>query len=61
MFITKPWAKDNNNNEIPTYYSIENGNILRQHIEFNSGSVFPITADPMWCGALISSTSWINR
>ena len=61
MIIAKPWAKDANNTEISTYYSIENGNILRQHIEFNAESVFPITADPIWCGSLISSTSWINR
>jgi Protein of unknown function (DUF2599) len=59
--ILAPWAKDANGNDIPTWYTIEANSTLRQYIDFNENSVFPITADPAWCGASIASTSWINR
>ena len=59
LSIAKPWAKDNNGKDLPTSYSV-NGNNLRQTIDF-TGAVFPVTADPIWCGNAINSVSWIYR
>jgi Protein of unknown function (DUF2599) len=57
LVIAKPWAKDANGIDLKTSYSIVSGNILRQKIELK-GAVFPVVADPLWCGDQISSTSW---
>ena len=48
MYILKPWAKDNNNKELQTYYEVEDKQII-QYINFENAE-FPITADPTWCG-----------
>ncbi len=58
--ILPPWAKDANGINIPTHYEIV-WNTLRQHIDFNANTAFPVVADPAWCGQSIASTSWINR
>ena len=55
--IGKPWAKDVNGKDLKTSYSVENGNILRQKIELKD-AVFPVVADPIWCGNQISSVQW---
>jgi Protein of unknown function (DUF2599) len=55
--IGKPWAKDVNGKDLKTNYLIENGNILRQKIDLKN-AVFPVVADPMWCGNQISSVQW---
>lgn len=63
-YIAKPWAKDANGNDIPTHYEIKKQKdeiILRQYIEFDKNSVFPITADPSLCSQAVSSVQWINR
>ena len=39
---------------------IVNGNILRQKIDFKD-AVFPVTADPTWCGDKINSAKWVER
>jgi hypothetical protein len=57
IVIAKPWAKDANNKELSTSYSIINGNILRQTID-TKNAVFPVVADPLWCGSAVSSTNW---
>jgi hypothetical protein len=57
LIIAKPWAKDANGKDLKTSYSIENGNILRQKIDLKE-AVFPVVADPTWCGNQISSTNW---
>lgn len=60
LFIAKPWATDNNNQKLNTKYTIINKNILRQEIDFTN-AVFPIVADPLWCGNAIDKVEWINR
>lgn len=59
LIIGKPWAKDANGVELKTTYSVI-GSILRQQIDFTN-AVFPIVADPIWCGVTTSYVSWINR
>ena len=58
--VAKPWAIDANKKELKTWYTVENGNILRQNIELK-GAVFPVVADPAWCGNSIDKTEWENR
>jgi hypothetical protein len=58
--IAKPWAKDNNGKDLKTWYTIEKGNILRQNIDLK-GAVFPVVADPAWCGNAVNYVTWINR
>ncbi|UYO35464.1 hypothetical protein NF868_15700 [Bacillus zhangzhouensis] len=41
------WAKDANNQDVPTYYKTD-GNTLIQVVDFNSKTAFPIVADPDW-------------
>jgi Protein of unknown function (DUF2599) len=60
ILIAKPWAKDANNKELSTSYSIINGNTLRQTID-TKNAVFPVVADPIWCGNAVASTSWLWR
>ena len=55
-FIAKPWARDKNNKELPTYYSVNN-DTLTQHIDY-ANAVFPVSADPAWCGAAVDKTYW---
>ncbi len=55
--IAKPWAKDADNKELSTSYSIVNGNILRQTID-TKNAVFPVVADPMYCGDGVSYITW---
>ena len=57
-FIAKPWAKDANNKDLPTNYSVVNSNTLRQTIDFQD-AVFPVVADPLFCNSYISYTYWI--
>lgn len=56
LTILKPWAKDANGKDLKTEYQI-NGNNLRQVIDFK-GAVFPITADPAWCGNVVGTVNW---
>lgn len=58
--IVAPWAKDANGINIPTHYEVL-WNTLRQYIDFDANTAFPVVADPAWCGQSIASTSWINR
>lgn len=59
IFILKPWAKDSENKELKTWYEvIPNG--IRQHVDFNN-AIFPVVADPTWCGSAIQYVSWIKR
>ena len=55
--IAKPWAKDNNGKDLKTWYTIEKSNILRQNIDLK-GAVFPVVADPLWCGQVASYVGW---
>lgn len=58
--VGKPWAKDANGKDLKTWYTVEKGNILRQTIDLNN-AVFPVTADPIWCGTAINYVNWIRR
>lgn len=60
LIIGKPWAKDANNKDLKTSYSIVDNKILRQTID-TKNAVFPVVADPIWCGNAVSSTTWIYR
>jgi hypothetical protein len=51
--ILKPWARDANNKELSTHYTVDN-NILRQHITTDNMTKYPINADPTWCGNMIN-------
>lgn len=59
-YIPKPWAVDAAGNEIPTQYIIE-GTTLKQYVDIDKATEFPVIADPIWCGAAIKSVTWINR
>ncbi len=59
-YIPNPWAKDADGNDIPTHYTIE-GTTLRQHVDIGKATLFPVVADPIWCGAAIKSVKWIER
>ncbi len=60
VIIVKPWAKDANNKELKTWYSIANGNALRQYIDFK-GASFPIVSDPLWCSDVVNDVKWVYR
>lgn len=46
--LKKPWATDANGNDVPTWYSWEQGR-LTQHVELTAqGIAFPVVADPAW-------------
>jgi hypothetical protein len=53
-YLQAPWARDANGVELPTTYSIADGNVLVQHID-TEGATFPVVADPStgcgvgWC------------
>jgi hypothetical protein len=53
MVIGAPWARDADGNDLETYYEIVNQNTLRQHIDFDKNTAFPVSADPTWCGRYI--------
>jgi Protein of unknown function (DUF2599) len=59
LFIAKPWAKDAIGKELKTIYSVKS-NILTQNIDL-AGAVFPVVADPLWCGNQINSTNWYQN
>jgi hypothetical protein len=54
--ILPPWAKDANGKNLLTKFTI-NDNVLTQHID-TKNAIFPVTADPTWCGNIISSIWW---
>lgn len=45
--VDKPWAYDSNNKALKTQYTIE-GDTLRQVVETNADTKWPIVADPNW-------------
>lgn len=59
IFILKPWAIDTNQKELKTWYTVSGSNLI-QNIDF-SNAVFPIIADPLWCGNVASSVQWSWR
>lgn len=61
LTVAPPWAKDKNGQDLKTYYTVEQGNILRQYVKFDNNTAFPIMADPIWCGNSIDRTSWEFR
>lgn len=58
--IGKPWAVDANKKDLKTWYTVENGNTLRQHINLQNAA-FPVVADPIWCGNQINRVQWAWR
>jgi hypothetical protein len=58
--VGKPWATDNTGKELKTWYEILDKTTLRQHIDIKN-AVFPVIADPLWCGSAIFSSGWIYR
>ena len=60
LSIAKPWAVDANKKDLKTWYTVEDGNTLRQHIEL-ANAAFPVVADPTWCGNQISRVQWAWR
>lgn len=57
--ILKPWARDANNKELKTWYEVVDSG-LRQQIDL-SEAVFPVLADPLWCGNFFEKHEWENR
>lgn len=58
--IAKPWAKDAAGKDIPTKYKVK-GTTLRQYVDIQKDTAFPVVADPIWCGEAIRSVRWIKR
>jgi hypothetical protein len=58
--MLKPWARDANNQELSTHYTVDN-NLLRQHITTNSMIRYPVKADPIFCGRVWNSLKWEDR
>ncbi|QRO82779.1 hypothetical protein [Corynebacterium glucuronolyticum] len=55
-----PWAKDANGNELPTWFTTD-GKRLTQHVEFDSESAFPISADPRMNWGIISGHVYFDK
>ena len=55
--ILKPWARDANNKELKTFYTVDkiDKNILQQHIATNDMTY------PTWCGNVVSDVKWAWR
>lgn len=56
--ISKPWAKDANGQDVPTWFTTD-GKVLTQHIPHNErGMHYPVVADPSirwyWNGAVVT-------
>lgn len=49
LAIEPAWAKDANGNDVNTHYEI-NGSSVKQVVEFDENSAFPIVADPQYGG-----------
>lgn len=60
VVVAKPWARDANGKELMTWYTIQNSNTLRQNIDLKN-AVFPVVADPAWCGNQINKVQWAWR
>lgn len=63
MIIGAPWARDADGNDLETYYKVINKNTLRQYIDFDENTAFPVSADPTWCGRYIGykeATSFVD-
>lgn len=45
--IPQPWAKDASGEDVPTWYSLEEGT-LTQYLDLSAVSAFPVVADPAW-------------
>ncbi len=45
--LAAPWAKDADQNPVPTHYTIE-GNTVTQHIDTTNVTAWPVVADPFW-------------
>lgn len=43
--ITAPWAKDANQNPVPTWYTVD-GNTVTQHVDTSEVTQWPVVADP---------------
>lgn len=54
--LGKAWAKDANGNDVPTWYTLENG-VLTQHLDLIGVSAFPVLADPAWSYAVAYPTN----
>ena len=52
--IKKPWAKDKNNQEIPTFFTIENTTLTQVVEHTNNTYTYGITADPFWVPAWVA-------
>jgi len=45
--LGKAWAVDANGAQLTTHYEVE-GAVVRQVVDVNTGTAFPVTADPWW-------------
>lgn len=59
FYIPKPWAKDSLGQDLNTYYQITQSGI-KQIID-TKNAVFPVLADPLWCGDFFYSNYWEDR
>lgn len=50
--IAPAWARDANGASVPSHYTVD-GNKLTQHVQFNTGTAFPVTADPLWIAGIV--------
>lgn len=59
--LSTPWARDANEYEVPTWFSLVDGSIV-QHVD-TSGvpeSAFPVVADP-WLGQSLVASAWVTN
>jgi hypothetical protein len=60
--VMAPWATDANGDRVPTSFSLD-GDVLVQHVEFDSTTAFPVVADPsvIWKWKVIPVGLHFNR
>ena len=59
MGLIAPWAKDANGNDVPTSYRVDGTSVV-QVVDFDSGTAFPVVADPYLFIDLISKVTRVS-
>jgi hypothetical protein len=58
--VAPPWAVDAAGAPVPTHFVII-GSVLRQVVDFGSGTAFPVVADPEYGWGYTNVTAYLNR
>ncbi|MFJ2543057.1 DUF2599 domain-containing protein [Microbacterium sp. NPDC087589] len=59
--VAAPWALDNNEGDVPTWFTVE-GDAVVQHVDLSEveSDEFPVVADP-WLGQQLISSAWVSN